>query len=165
LTRVGAYPVSAAQIMYWCEMVRDANARYRLDAPGGMMAPEVSLLTWTQNRATQTGVDARFPDVELPDQPAWPEPAAFDRATAFRMPGTTDLIVKGLVARFGQPIRPGDVISATTQLVDCSELKRTRIGWGYFLTFVDVFTNQAGDVVGHVEMTQVQYGVPAPEEN
>jgi hypothetical protein len=157
--RQGAYPVSEAQIMYWCEMVRDLNPRYALDDPDfpDMIAPPTSLLTWLQNRATQTGIDPKAPDVDVPSEAAWPRPATYTRAATLRMPGTTDVIVQEIKAEFGAALRPGDRVLGTSELLHCSPLKRTRLGQGYFVTFLDVVTNDKGQVAGRVESTQLQY--------
>lgn len=145
----GAYPVSESQIMYLCEMVRDANPRYPEHAP------PTSLLTWCQNRATQIGIDPEHPDVELPEQEAWPQPA---RGTGgFQMPQTEDVVAVAVVVEFGASIKPGDRISVVSELVDCTPLKKTRLGQGYFVIFRDEFLNQRGEPVGRVTLTAFQY--------
>ena len=50
--------------------------------------------------------------------------------------------------RWQRYLRLGDVISATTVLESVSEEKRTRIGRGYFVTWVTTYVDQAGETVG-----------------
>jgi uncharacterized OB-fold protein/acyl dehydratase len=157
----GANPVSESQIMSLCEMVRDANPLYaegdtaREGRYGGMVAPPTSLLTWCQNRATQIGIDPEHPDVELPEQDAWPNPA---RGTGgFQMPETQEVVAVDVVAEFGAPIRPGDRISVVSELIDCTPLKTTRLGQGHFVTFRDEFLNQCEERVGRIRLTAFQY--------
>src|SRR5207247_5978810 len=48
-----AYPINEVQIMYWCEMVEDANPLYldgeyaRNSRHRGVVAPPMGLITWT----------------------------------------------------------------------------------------------------------------------
>jgi hypothetical protein len=158
--RSGPYPVSEAQIMYWCEMVRDAHPRYALDTPypGGMIAPPQSLVMWGQSRATQMGLDPRHPDVELPEQDPWPEPAQ-NFSFSFRAPETTELIVQEVMCDYGTPLRPGDRVSVTYELTDCSALKQTKLGPGYFVTGRETYRNRAGAIVGTCTMAMLQYGI------
>ena len=160
LHRDGPCPVSEAQIMYWCEMVRDAHPRYALDTthPGGMIAPPQSLVMWGQSRATQMGLDPGHPDVELPEQEPWPEPVQ-NFSFSFRAPDTTELIVQEVVCEYGTPLRPGDRVSVTYELTDCSALKQTKLGPGYFVTGRETYRNRAGDIVGTCTMAMLQYGV------
>ena len=54
-----SYPVSEVQIMYWCDMVEDANPLYadgeyaRTSRHGGVIAPPMSLITFMTSRAGQ----------------------------------------------------------------------------------------------------------------
>lgn len=163
LEREGPYPVSEAQIMYWCEMVRDGNPLYedtdyaRGSRHGGVIAPPQSLVIWGQPRATQMGLDPRHPDVDLPDEPAWPAPAKHF-SFSFRAPGTTELIGQEVVCEFGPPLRPGDRVSVTYELTDCSPLKTTRLGPGYFVTGRETYRTSTGTIAGYCTMTILQYG-------
>jgi acyl dehydratase len=165
LHRTGPYPVSEAQIMYWCEMVRDANPLYadtayaRTGRNGGLIAPPQSLVIWGQPRATQMGIDPLHPDVDLPDQPAWPEAARYV-PFSYRAPGATDVIVQHIACEFGTPLSPGDRVSVTYELLDCSPLKKTKLGPGYFVTGREVYRTQRGDIAGYMTMVMLQYGVP-----
>lgn len=159
--RHSPYPVSEAQIGYWCEMVRDGNPLYRngpeADASRyrGMVAPPTMLITWGMPRGSQIGVDWDRPDVDAPDQAPWPEPA---RLGFHMMSGMTDVIVQKLLAEFGVPVRVGDRIRVeTTKLLDCSPLRQTKLGPGYFVTSKDEYRNGAGELVGRITWTVLEY--------
>jgi hypothetical protein len=122
-----------------------------------MIAPATSLLVWCQGRATQIGVDRQRPDVDLPGQGAWPE-AMRVAPFSFRVPGTTEVIVQRLACQFGTPARPGDRITATSELVNCSARKNTKLGPGYFVTGMEVYRNQRDEIIGRVALTLLQYG-------
>jgi acyl dehydratase len=161
----GCYPISESQIMYLCEMVRDANPLFqdgevaRGSRFGGVTAPPSSLMVWSKDRATQIGVDRFHPDVDLPEQEPWPAPAETPSG-GYRLAGVSEVIAQGIALRFGAPIRPGDRLTMATGMWSCSPLKRTKLGLGYFVTFRDTYTNQHGQVVGDVAKTILQYGVP-----
>jgi hypothetical protein len=59
---------------------------------------------------------------------------------------------------------PPAVISAAvgahtiSRLLDCSGLKRARMGPGYFMTRHEAFHNVRDEVLGHATMTMFQYG-------
>jgi hypothetical protein len=45
-------------------------------------------------------------------------------------------------------LRIGEVVSANTVIEAISEEKQTRLGRGYFVTWVTTYTDEAGEVVG-----------------
>ncbi len=164
----GAYPVSEVQIMYWCDMVEDSNPLYvdgeyaRKSRHGGMIAPPMALITWTFARAGRSGVDRRAPDVDCPEREPWP-PRRQDeavRGAMFTPPGATDTIATGSVQAYGRPLRPGDRVYSTAELLSCSPLKRTRLGLGYFQTDLTTYYNQHDEIVGTNLFTLLRYSVP-----
>jgi len=164
IVRVSEYVVSEAQIMYWCEMVQDPNPLYidghyaRESRYGGVIAPPTSIKIWCLPRATQNGPNVSAPDVDLPDQAPWPNELEVP-AIGVAVPGTTEVIAAKSHAEFGAPIRPGDTITSTTQVIKCSALKQTRLGYGYFVTRVDQFHNQEQAEVGRVTTSTFHYGM------
>lgn len=164
----GAYPVSEAQIMYWADMVEDMNPLYedteyaRNSRHGGVIAPPMALITWTMGRPGRTGVDRDHPDYRYPDRRPWPPPRTADAEAPamFTPPGATDTIATNSVQAYGVPLRPNDRVFSTNTLVDCSPLKRTRLGPGYFQTNLTTFYNQKDDIVGTNLFTLLRYGVP-----
>ena len=77
----------------------------------------------------------------------------------FTPPGATDTIATQAVQSYGKPLRPGDRIYSTTELLDCSPLKKTRLGLGYFQTNLSTYYNQAEEIVGTNIFTLLRYGV------
>ena len=162
--RSGAYPVSEVQIMYWADMVEDANALYedseyaRNSRHGGMIAPPMALITWTMDRPGRSGVNQEAPDVSKPERGPWPpraEPLAAGQR--FDPPGATATIATISEQSYGKPLRPGDRVSASTEFVNCSGLKDTRLGPGYFATVLNNYYNQDGDLVGTNLFTLLRY--------
>lgn len=164
VSRHGLVPVSEAQILSWCEMVRDRNPLY-FDTPstragrfGGVVAPAMALSIWNLGTGSQTGIDAKYPDVDAPYLEAWPGPLEGDWPFEWRAPGATEVIVQRRHAEFGLPVRPGDQIHSTARLLNCSGRKETKLGPGYFLTRFEVYRNQRNEVIGHTLMSLLQYG-------
>ena len=48
----------------------------------------------------------------------------------------------------------------TSELLNCSPVKRTRLGPGYFMTNLTTYYNQDDDIVGLGLFTLLRYGVP-----
>nr|WP_271208834.1 MaoC family dehydratase N-terminal domain-containing protein [Rhodococcus wratislaviensis]GLK33189.1 hypothetical protein GCM10017611_00310 [Rhodococcus wratislaviensis] len=167
--RTSPYPVSEAQIAYWCEMVRDANPLYEPGALapgsryGGQIAPPTMLMTWGMPRGTQTGVQTAHPDVEDPASEPWPGPPSTE-VGGYRISTAKEIIGVSTVSEFGAPVRPGDHITIGTALVACSPARKTKLGWGHFVTNVSEFRAEER-LVGRVTITTLHYGVPAPEES
>ncbi len=164
--RQGAYPVSDVQILYWADMVEDTNPLYedgeyaRGSRHGGVIAPPMSLITWTMDRPGRSGANPDAPDVDEPDRKPWPpreeELAASPR---FEPPGTTATIATISEQAYGKPLRPGDRVSSSTELVNCSGLKETRLGKGYFVTILNNYYNQHQELVGTNLFTLLRYGI------
>ncbi len=166
--QAGGYPISEVQIMYWCDMVEDANPLYEAGEYAlksrhkGVIAPPMGLISWMMPRAGRSGVDSSAPDVDCPDRKPWPPVAASagGRPGMYTPPGATDTIATRSVQYYGTPLRPGDRVFSTGELLDCSPLKRTALGPGYFQTNLSTYYNQNDEIVGTNLFTLLRYGVP-----
>jgi hypothetical protein len=165
VSRHAPFPVSEAQIGYWGDMVRDAHPAYRRDTAGDdVVAPAASMSIWNLSRSPQLGLDAFAPDVDAPDQPAWPSPVDTGWPFEWRAPGAHEVIVQQRRAEFGALIRPGDMIHSTAQLLNCSGRRTTKLGDGYFVTRFEVYQNQRDEVIGTTVMSLFQYGLDEATE-
>jgi len=153
------HPISEVQISYWCDMVRDANPLYydgdfaRKNRHGGVIAPPVGLLTWAMPRAHHQGLDVHNPD----DEP-WPPREATQEPLLRQPPGTSEAMVQGSHQSYGRPLRPGDRVYSRQEVVNCSPLKETRVGPGYFQTLLDTYYNQNDEIVGTDVLNMLWYG-------
>ncbi|MBW2500879.1 MAG: MaoC family dehydratase N-terminal domain-containing protein [Deltaproteobacteria bacterium] len=158
------YPVSEVQIMYWCDMVEDANPLYidgdyaRKSRHGGVVAPPMGLITWSMRRAGHQGVDASAPDCHWPDRKPWP-PVESKGGGLPAPPGATETIAQGSTQQYGKLLRPGDRVYHTGEVVNCSPLKKTRLGPGYFQTNLDTYYNQNDEIVGWNLFSLLRYGI------
>lgn len=164
----GAYPISEVQIMYWCDMVEDANPLYedgdyaRKSRHGGVISPPMALISHMMGRGGQGGVNPQYPDVDCPERKAWPPrgPAARKARANMTPPGATDTIATRSTQSYGKPLRPGDRVFSEAELINCSPLKRTKLGLGYFTTQLSTYYNQHDEIVGTNVFELLRYGVP-----
>jgi acyl dehydratase len=160
----GAYPISEVQIMYWCDMVEDANPLYedgdyaQKSRHSGVVAPPMGLITWSSGRAGHQGVSRDAPDGNYPDRKPWPPKQAEAGGGFATPPGTTDTIAQGSLQTYGKLLRPGDRIFQTSEVVNCSPKKVTKLGPGYFQTNLSTFYNQNDEIVGTNLFTLLRYG-------
>ena len=123
-----------------------------------MIAPPMALITWTMDRPGRSGVNPEAPDASKPERGPWPpraEPLAAGQR--FDPPGATATIATISEQAYGKPLRPGDRVSASTEFVNCSGLKDTRLGPGYFATVLNNYYNQDGELVGTNLFTLLRY--------
>lgn len=119
-----------------------------------IVAPTTMLTTWTLTPYWEPGDPGPRLDepVRMPRlQPILQVPA----------PGTS-LFGTEVEVEYGEPVYPGDRITAVTKLVKITR-RRTRVGDGAFMTFETVYRNQRGAVVGTEWLTSFRY-TPEPAE-
>ena len=71
-------------------------------------------------------------------------------------PDTSSMINGGRVATYGEPMRPGDVITSVNRLTDYFE-REGRLGLMLFTVSTDTWTNQRGDTVKSEVATYIRY--------
>jgi acyl dehydratase len=147
--RPAPYPVNEAMARFWCEMVEDANPIYFDDAYArttwlqGRFAPPAMLFTWGM-------------------PPVWPEVERESPISELKLEACTATIAVNSVQEYMMPIRYGDTLTVTTQISAISEEKTTRLGTGHFVSTMDTFRNQCGQVVGTHTFTLFIYRPHAP---
>jgi len=154
-------PVNQPMIRHWAAAFEDENPVYT-DAEfaastrfGGIVAPPLMLQTWTMATPKITGMAERGGSpVELDD--AGP-------LTLFDEAGFVGTLASNSEFEIDRYLRIGDVISATTLLESVSDEKRTRIGRGFFVTWLTTYVDQAGEVVGRQRFRILKFKPEAPE--
>ena len=73
-------------------------------------------------------------------------------------PGVSECIVQGSQQTYGKPLRPGDRAYFRSEIVNCSPLKETRVGPGYFQTQLDTYYNQHDELIGTDVLSMLWYG-------
>jgi hypothetical protein len=138
------YAINVAMARHWCEMVEDANPIYfdegyaRETWLQGTFAPPAMLYTWGR-------------------PPVWPETRRESGVDQLSLEGCNTTVAVNAVQEYFQPLRYGDVLTITNKIANVSDEKTTRLGTGHFVTMVDTFRNQFGQVVGTHTFTLFTY--------
>ena len=120
----------------------------------------MSLITWAMDRPGRSGANPQAPDVDAPQRAPWPpREAALVPPPSFDPPGTTATIATVSEQAYGKPLRPGDRVSSSTEFVNCTGLKETHLGKGYFTTILNNYHNQRQELVGTNLFTLLRYGI------
>jgi uncharacterized protein len=139
-------PVNQPMIRHWAAAFADANpvytdpeaaARSRF---GQIVAPPLMLQTWTMATPLLEGIAERGGSPVEGGQAQ--VLAVLDQA------GYVATLASNTEFEIDRYLRLGDVVTAETVLESVSPEKRTRIGAGYFITWVTTYTDQDGEMVG-----------------
>jgi acyl dehydratase len=144
--RFGEAPVNVAMVRHFAAMVRDANAGFwdedfAAEQWGGCIAPPAMLMTWVM-------------PIEWRPGGALPVPLLTARVP---LPGTT-FVNASNDTEFFHPIRVGDVLNVSEELVDVSVEKRTALGTGHFVTTCSTFRRQDGTMVARMTNVLFRFG-------
>jgi hypothetical protein len=138
-------PVNQPMIRHWAAAMEDHNPVYTdpdvaaASRFGGIVAPPLMLQTWTMKTPMITGIAERGGSpVEIEHNPL----SLLDQAGYIATLATNSEFE---IVRY---LHLGEVITSTMAIESISEEKKTRIGRGFFITWVTTFTDEQGEVVG-----------------
>ena len=144
--------VNEAMIRHWCDAIGDRNPIYVDDAAAraaghdGIVAPPTMLQAWSMRglggRTGATEQDALFR--ELDDA------------------GFTSVVATNGDQEYLRYLRPGDVITTTTSIETVSEEKTTGLGVGHFVTTLQEYRDQRGELVGTMRFRMLKFA-PKPK--
>ncbi len=156
----GPDPVNRPMIRHWVAAFEDNNPVYSDDALaaatrfGEVVAPPLMLQTWTMATPLITGIAERGGS---PVESTGASPlAVFDQAGFV---GTLASNTEFDILRY---LRVGETVSASTVIESISSRKQTRIGPGYFVTWVTTYVSGSGDVVGRQRFRILKFKPQAP---
>jgi len=133
----GPDPVNQPMIRHWAAAFEDANPAYVDDDP---VAPPLMLQTWTFPMPKITGMAERGGSpVELEGETVL---SVLDDA------GYVATLASNSEFEIERHLHLGEVVTSATTLESVSEEKQTRLGAGYFVTWVTTYTVGDGEVVG-----------------
>lgn len=126
-------------IINWVEATENANPIFWDDdvaneITGGPIAPPSMLSVWMRPLMFKPGGGASIRPLEM----------HFRLKDAFELP---EGIVTGNEIVFGEPVRPGDVISTRQTVAEIGDVRSNRLGTGRPWTIDVTYTNQRGQVV------------------
>jgi acyl dehydratase len=139
-------PVNQPMIRHWAAAFEDWNPVYTDPEAaaqsrfGEIVAPPLMLQTWTMGTPRITGMAERGGS-----------PGEGGRAAVLNVldeAGFVGTLASNSEFEIVRYLRLGDVVSTTTVLEAVSPQKQTRLGAGYFVTWVTTYADESGDVVG-----------------
>jgi hypothetical protein len=143
-----SYPVAESDIRRWALAVYhpDAPPARFVEAGPGLVAPEeFNPFAWAVAERMEPVIAPRVRD-----------PDRFEKAIGLRGPGLVHRLNGGTSARYGAPIRPGDVIRSETRLVEYTE-RTGRLGPMLITVTSAEWRNQRGEHVRTEEAIAIRY--------
>jgi acyl dehydratase len=148
-------PVNQPMIRHWAAAFEDANPIYTDPVAaaesrfGQIVAPPLMLQTWTMATPRITGIAERGG-----------APVEVGRTEVLRLlddAGYVATLASNSEFEILRYLHLGDEVSATTVLESVSTEKQTRIGAGYFVTWVTTYTDQSDEVVGRQQFRILKF--------
>jgi acyl dehydratase len=147
-------------IRHWCAAFDDLDPVYLDDEFalgtrfGGLVAPPLMLQTWS------------FPTpmlVGIADRGGHPVPSTGrSPLSILDDAGYVGTLASNSEFEIVRYLRVGDTVTAETTLDEVSEEKQTRLGVGFFVTWLTTYTDQHGDVVGWQRFRVFKFKPPTP---
>jgi uncharacterized protein len=156
----GPDPVNQPMIRHWVAAFEDANPIYTDGTVATatrfeeIVAPPLMLQTWTMATPIITGIAERGGS---PVESTGKSPLSVLDEAGFA--GTLASNTEFDIHRY---LRIGDTVSASTVIESISPRKKTRIGPGYFVTWVTTYLDGDGEVVGLQRFRILKFRPEAP---
>ena len=167
-------PLTADEVHLWCEALEDWNPLYwdpeyaASSRYGGLTAPHVGMF-YGAGSSINAGVGYAKPGMTVPEpvtQGLTGVPllqalrqGLMAAGSPFTPPDCPEVAVTQATVESFAPLRVGDSLRTEQRLLDCSALKRTKLGEGYFLTFQNALINQRDELVKTLTMSLFYYHV------
>jgi acyl dehydratase len=165
-------PLTEDEIHLWCECLEDWNPLYwdkdhaQASRHGGLVAPPGGLFHGAAS-SVNAGLGYMKPGTEIP-KPVRDGLTGFALLqalrkdmiagkTPFSVPGFPEVAVTVARSEYYRPLHVGDHTRTTQEIVDCSGLKKTKLGEGHFLTWVRSVYNQRDELVRTFTLTGFYY--------
>lgn len=143
-------PVNQPMIRHLTDALGDRNPVYTDPdfaagtAFGGIVAPATALQVWTMPGLAP-------PKRHDPDDSQSAIMAAFDGA------GFVGVVATNCEQTYRRYLRVGDRLTATGMVESISDFKRTALGEGYFVTTLQTYRDQHGEVVGEMRFRILKF--------
>jgi len=142
--------VNQPMIRHWCDAVGDANPVYTdpeaaaASRHGGIVAPPAMLQAWTMRGL---GVEPQTSD----DHAIGQVMSLLDEA------GFTSVVATNCEQEYRRYLRPGDHLTVSGVIESITDEKRTALGAGHFVTWLDTYRTDEGDVVGTMRFRVLKF--------
>lgn len=165
-------PLAESELHLWCEALEDWNPLYwdksyaSASRHRGLVAPPLAQL-YGAGSSGNIGVGYGKPGVE--------KPAAVTRGLTgiellrelrknitvsqapVSLPDFPEIVIADSRIECYRPFRIGDQLRAEQTMLSCSSLKKTRLGEGYFISWLNAEINQADELVRTVSYNSFMY--------
>lgn len=155
-------PLQASDVHLWCEALEDWNPLYwdaeyaARSSVGGIVSPPIGLF-FGAGSGLVVGLGYRKPGAVVPE-PIVQGLHGMELMSALRQelirggvpfppPDCPETVVTNAVYHFYRPLRVGDTLRTEQRLATCSQLRKTRLGEGYFTSGENQLFNQHGELV------------------
>jgi acyl dehydratase len=148
---LGPDPVNQPMIRHLVEALEDRNPIYVDDAAAraaghpGVVAPPTSLQVWTMG-----GLRRHAPAEDGQDHRG-------DLTSLLDDEGYVGVVATNCEQTYMRYLTVGDHLRVSSSLESVSGLKQTALGEGYFVTTLQTYRDQAGDVVGEMRFRILKY--------
>lgn len=143
-------PVNAPMIRHLADALGDRNPVYTDEeyaarsVHGGIVAPATSLQVWTmQGLVPRTSDDGDNPQTQLMSM--------VDEA------GYVGVVATNCEQTYHRYLRPGDLLTVSSEVESVAGPKKTGLGEGFFITTVQTFRDQDGEVVGEMRFRILKF--------
>jgi hypothetical protein len=157
---VGRDPVNVPMIRHLTDALGDRNPVYTDEAfakssvHGGLVAPATSLQVWTMpGLARRTA----YPDADNPQSRLM---------SMVEDEGYVGVVATNCEQTYHRYLRPGDLLTVSSEVESIVGPKTTGLGEGYFITTLQTYRDQAGEIVGEMRFRILKFkpaNVPAPD--
>jgi len=136
-------PVNAPMVRQWCEVIGIDNPLYLDEAAaqrgphGALVAPAAMLHSWTM-----PGYLNQYSSGE-----------EMNNQHGFEANGFPGVVATNFQYIYDRYPHMGELLTRSSTLANISDLKKTKLGEGYFMTQSDVYTGDGGRRVGEVRLS------------
>jgi len=150
-------PVNQPMIRHWCDALGDANPVYidpeaaAASRHGRIIAPPAMLQAWTMpGLGRGSGPPGEYVVGQLF--------GLLDEA------GFTSIVATNSDQEYVRPLRLGDHLTVSGVIEAVSDEKRTALGAGHFVTWVNTYRTDDGEVVGTMRFRVLKFRPAAPTQ-
>lgn len=144
-------PVNLPMIRHLTDALGDCNPVYTDEAFAassvheGIVAPATSLQVWTMQGLVPRAAD--------PD----PDDAQRRLMTMVDEAGYVGVVATNCEQIYHRYLRPGDLLTSTSEVEDIAGPKKTALGEGFFITTLQTYRDQHGEVVGEMRFRILKF--------
>lgn len=148
---VGRDPVNVPMIRHLTDALGDRNPVYTDEAfakrsvHGGIVAPATSLQVWTMAGLVprDPGADSDNPQTRL--------------MSMVEAEGYVGVVATNCEQVYHRYLRPGDLLTVTSEVESVTGPKSTGLGEGYFVTTLQTYRDREGEVVGEMRFRILKF--------